>query len=80
MVHEHSVQVANLLPLVIFFIAFVVGIGLNILLIVWPFCKIFSKAGFHWALGILMIVPIANIIMPFFLAFGDWPALKSANK
>ena len=37
------------------------------------FCKIFSKAGFSWALGLLMLVPIANIIMFFFLAFADWP-------
>ena len=40
------------------------------------YCRIFSKAGYHWALGLLMLVPIANIIMPFVLAFGDWPALK----
>jgi hypothetical protein len=37
------------------------------------FCKIFSKAGFSWALGLLMFVPIANIIMFFFLAFAEWP-------
>jgi hypothetical protein len=23
-----------------------------------------------------MLIPIANIIMPFVLAFGDWPILK----
>jgi len=40
------------------------------------FCKIFSKAGYSWALGLLMLVPIANIIMPFILAFADWPIQK----
>jgi hypothetical protein len=40
------------------------------------FCKIFSKAGFSWALGLLMLVPIANIIMFFFLAFADWPVQR----
>ncbi|MBW7988490.1 MAG: hypothetical protein FVQ84_00480 [Planctomycetes bacterium] len=40
------------------------------------YCKIFSKAGYCWALGLLMFVPIANIIMPFVLAFGDWPIQK----
>ncbi len=40
------------------------------------FCKIFSKAGYCWALGLLMLVPIANIIMPFILAFADWPIQK----
>ena len=40
------------------------------------FCKIFSKAGYCWALGLLMLVPIVNIIMPFVLAFADWPIQK----
>jgi hypothetical protein len=40
------------------------------------FCKIFSKAGYSWALGLLILVPIANIIMAFYLAFADWPIRK----
>ncbi|MHC4558137.1 MAG: hypothetical protein ACYTFW_12125 [Planctomycetota bacterium] len=40
------------------------------------FCKIFSKAGFCWALGLLMLLPIVNIIMAFVLAFADWPIQK----
>ena len=48
-------------------------------------CKIFSKAGYHWAMGLLMFVPIANLIMMCILAFGQWPihreleALKQAR-
>ena len=34
---------------------------------------IFSKAGFHWALGLLMMLPIANLIMLLILAFSTWP-------
>jgi magnesium-transporting ATPase (P-type) len=37
------------------------------------YCKVFSKAGYHWALGLLALIPILNIIMPFVLAFGQWP-------
>ena len=37
------------------------------------FCKIFSKTGFSWALGLLMFIPIANIVMLFVLAFAEWP-------
>ncbi|OHB60171.1 MAG: hypothetical protein A2167_08195 [Planctomycetes bacterium RBG_13_46_10] len=44
------------------------------------FCKIFSKAGYSWALGLLMLVPIANIIMAFFLAFADWPVCRELRK
>jgi hypothetical protein len=40
------------------------------------YCKIFARAGYCWALGLLVLVPIANIIMPFVLAFGDWPVLR----
>ena len=36
-------------------------------------CKIFSKAGYHWAMGLLMLVPIANLVMLCILAFGQWP-------
>lgn len=43
-------------------------------------CKIFSKAGYCWALGLLMLVPIANIIMAFYLAFADWPVLKELRQ
>lgn len=59
-------------------ILFVAMFALAIIIIVAAikvliFCMIFSKAGYSWALGLLMLVPIANIIMPFVLAFGDWP-------
>ena len=39
-------------------------------------CKIFAKAGYCWALGFLMVVPVANLIMPFVLAFGAWPVQR----
>ena len=42
------------------------------------FCKIFSKAGYHWAFGLLTLVPVINMCMPFFLAFADWPARKTS--
>ena len=44
------------------------------------FCKIFSKAGYSWALGLLILVPIANIIMAFYLAFADWPVQKQVRQ
>jgi len=47
---------------------------------VLPFWKIFSKAGFSGALSLLMLVPLLNVIMIFFLAFGQWPALKDTDQ
>jgi hypothetical protein len=41
------------------------------------YCMIFHKAGYGWAWGLLILVPIANIIMPLVLALGDWPCEKN---
>jgi hypothetical protein len=61
--------------IVFMFVFLVIGLLMTILM-AWVYCRIFSKAGYCWALGLLMFVPIANIIMPFVLAFGDWPVHK----
>jgi hypothetical protein len=44
-----------------------------IVLTVLPFYKIFSRAGFNGWLSLLMLVPLVNIVMLFFLAFAEWP-------
>lgn len=64
--------------LLMMFIFFVSLIILAIMTLI--FCKIFSKAGYSWALGLLILVPIANIIMPFYLAFADWPVQKEVRQ
>jgi len=40
---------------------------------VFSFCKIFSKAGYSWAFGLLMLLPMSEAIIPLILAFMDWP-------
>jgi glucan phosphoethanolaminetransferase (alkaline phosphatase superfamily) len=63
------------------FVLFFLFIGLLItILMVWVYCRIFSKTGFCWALGLLMFVPVANIIMLFVLAFADWPVLRELRE
>lgn len=61
----------ELMVMVILFLIIIPGILLTII----PFWKICSKAGFPGALSLLMIVPIANIILLFYIAFSEWPAL-----
>ena len=65
----------NLAPVfsIIFFIFMIPLVLIIIAVKILVFCKIFSKAGYSWALGLLMLVPIANIIMLFVLAFAEWP-------
>jgi hypothetical protein len=50
------------------------------LITVIPFWKICAKAGFPGALSLLMLVPLANLILPFYLAFADWPALRQGRE
>lgn len=63
--------------LVIFLIAIPFAL-LGALITVIPFWKICTKAGFPGAMSLLMLVPIANIILPFYIAFAEWPALRQA--
>lgn len=44
------------------------------LVVVIPFWRICQKAGYPGILGLLSIVPIANIALIYFLAFAKWPA------
>lgn len=36
-------------------------------------CRIFARAGFHPALGVLMLLPGANLVLFLALAFVRWP-------
>jgi energy-converting hydrogenase Eha subunit B len=45
-------------------------------LLVIPFWRICIKAGYAGALGLLVLVPIANIVFVYFLAFSEWPSQR----
>src|SRR5215467_6603471 len=47
-----------------------------VVLCVWAYWRIFAKAGYPGAMGILMVIPLLNVIVLFFLAFREWPVLK----
>ena len=64
-------------PELIVIIAVVAVFG-TVLTIV-PYWFILKKAGFHPALSLLMIVPGANIVLRFYLAFAPWPSLKKSE-
>ncbi len=40
---------------------------------VLPYFFIFRKAGWHWAMGFLMLLPLVNLVMLYVLAFARWP-------
>ena len=58
--------------LFVVFISVIVGVLLTVI----PFWKICTKAGFPGPLSLLMLVPVANIILPFYIAFADWPRIR----
>jgi len=73
---------AALGPIVVIIVAiFLLVVSLAVLAITAVvYCRIFHKAGYCWALGLLMLVPVACIIMPFVLAFGRWPIEKELEQ
>ncbi|MBV8694576.1 MAG: hypothetical protein JO125_05385 [Chloroflexi bacterium] len=55
------------------------GLALTVFAVI-IYWKIFSKAGYSGALGLLMFVPIANIVMLCILAFAEWPIYRELNQ
>ncbi len=49
------------------------------IVIVLPNWKIFSKAGFSGWWSLLMVVPIINILLEYYLAFAEWPIQREMS-
>jgi len=62
------------------FLAFLVFILALFVLMIAIWCQIFKKAGYHPAIGLLMLIPLVNIVMLFVLAFSRWPIYKKLSQ
>jgi len=51
---------------------------LMLALVIVPFWRIFTKAGFSGWLSLLMLVPLVNLLALYFLAFAEWPGNRDA--
>ena len=63
-------------------VAMAIG-GAFLLVFAFIWCRIFGKAGYHGAMGLLMFIPVVNLVMILVLAFKKWPIedeLKSLRK
>lgn len=49
---------------------------LGVLVAVVAFWQIYRKAGHSGALGLLMLVPVVNVVAMLWLAFSEWPIEK----
>ncbi len=47
-----------------------------LVVIILPFWKITRKAGYSGWLSLLILIPLANLIFLYFLAFSQWPSLS----
>jgi hypothetical protein len=58
-------------------VASVIAAAVGVIAIVWPAWRICSRAGFPGALGLLIMVPLLNLVLLYVLAFAEWPALRN---
>jgi hypothetical protein len=52
-------------------------IALMALVVIWPAARICERAGFSRWLGILAVIPIANVVLLWFVAMAPWPARRA---
>jgi hypothetical protein len=57
-------------------LAIIVLIGL---ILIVPFWKIFSKAGFSGWLSLTQIIPVLNLAGLYYLAFVEWPSQRRSK-
>ena len=49
------------------------------LVVIWPAMRICRRAGFSQWLGLLIVIPLANIFLLWFVAFSPWPAVPESS-
>lgn len=52
------------------------GLLIIAIIVIIPFWRIFKRAGYPGAFGLLAIIPFAGIVLLYVLAFMPWPNLK----
>ncbi|MAL99814.1 hypothetical protein [Hydrocarboniclastica marina] len=53
------------------------GMLITGIILVVPFWKICKKAGYPAPLSLLVLIPLVNLGLFYFLAFADWPVFRS---
>ncbi len=52
------------------------AIAILMVIPVWRICR---RAGYPGWLGILILIPVANLVLLYFIAFASWPAEKASR-
>ena len=53
------------------------GMVVIAIVVVAPVWRICRRTGYPGWLGLLMLVPMVNLVLLYFIAFADWPANKA---
>jgi hypothetical protein len=53
---------------------------LSTIIVVIPFWRLTTRAGFAGWLSLLMLLPLANVGFLYFLAFAEWPVLEDKSQ
>jgi uncharacterized membrane protein YhaH (DUF805 family) len=64
-------------------IGLIVAIVIGVVVLLFLFSiwwKIFKKAGYSGALGLLMFIPVVNFILLLILAFSKWPIQRQLEQ
>lgn len=73
---------AAVIPIVFTLVFFLIG-GLFCIAVVlfklFLWWRVFSKAGYSGAFGLLLLAPFGTLIMLCILAFSKWPIVKSSE-
>jgi hypothetical protein len=49
---------------------------LMLAIVVVPFFRICTKAGYSGWLSLLVLIPMVNVVFVYFLGFSEWPSLR----
>jgi hypothetical protein len=60
------------------FVVFVV-LAVSAVVLIWPAARICRRVGFSPWLGILIMVPLANLLLLWFVAVAEWPNLPASR-
>jgi hypothetical protein len=58
---------------------FLIFISIGCIIKVIPYWQIFKKAGFPAATSLLMLVPLANLVILYIVAFSQWKVVPVAQ-
>jgi hypothetical protein len=54
----------------------IVILAVGEVVVVWPWSRIFSKAGYSPWLSLTAVVPLVNFVVLFWFAYSEWPVLR----